>query len=134
MYEEQYRDFICGYWALKVIVLIIREYSNEYLLSKTFNVLHVVLIDFVLIARQLIYEERKDVAISPLVPIQERIVLFRAKASYTRRWVVRTSDAKTFSLRCCVPFHGVSVVRVIKLTFVTFSFVIILFLVFISLA
>ena len=54
MYEEQYRDFICGYWALKVIVLIIREYSNEYLLSKTFNVLHVVLIDFVLIARQLI--------------------------------------------------------------------------------
>ena len=28
--------------------------SNEYLLSKTFNVLHVVLIDFVLIARQLI--------------------------------------------------------------------------------
>ena len=54
MYEEQYRDFVCGYWALKVIVLIIREYSNEYLLSKTFNVLHVVLIDFVLIARQLI--------------------------------------------------------------------------------
>ena len=54
MYEEQYRDFICGYWALKVIALIIREYSNEYLLSKTFNVLHVVLIDFVLIARQLI--------------------------------------------------------------------------------
>ena len=54
MYEEQYRDFICGYWALKVKVLIIRKYSNEYLLSKTFNVLHVVLIDFVLIARQLI--------------------------------------------------------------------------------
>ena len=54
MYEEQYGDFICGYWALKVIILIIREYSNEYLLSKTFNVLHVVLIDFVLIARQLI--------------------------------------------------------------------------------
>ena len=31
-------------------------------------------------------------------------------------------------------FHGVSVIRVIKLTFVTFSFVIILFFVIISLA